>query len=516
MKQQNVVENELLRPEAEIKALKEELKKKDRLIKREKRQARTTAHINSLAPLTVSEMKLESCEAQCDALKASHLLELTQVEETWGKKVEVLQDENAALKDTSNRLTSEKTKLEDKARKMDAFSRSLWKQRKADTNALISSARSLTVYEEKLKSSEAQCDALKASHLLELTQVEETWGKRVEVLQDENAALKETSNRLTSEKTKLEDKARKMDAFLQRLWKEENADSKALISSACSLTVLEKKLESSEAQCEALRASHLLELTQVEESWIKKVEVLQEQKAAQKEKELKSCEAQCEALRASHLLELTQVEESWIKKVEVLQEQKAAQKEKELKSCEAQCDALKASHLLELTQVEESWIKKVEVLQEQKAAQKEKELKSCEAQCDALKASHLLELTQVEEIWIKKVEVLQEQNAAQKEELMSCEAQCDALKANHLLELTQVEESWIKKVEDVTAEDVALEDMVTLLNKEKPEFTQKDSEPQLEMEAVKEEDKPEVTESKPHEEKKKKRGKKWWKKLFKD
>ncbi|XP_069391814.1 uncharacterized protein [Paralichthys olivaceus] len=542
--------------------LKDKARQKDAFMRSlwKQNNADSNAYLSSVCSLTALEKKLKSCEAQCDALKASHLLELTQVEETWGKKVEVLQERNAALKEKEQKSCE----AECEALKASHLLELTQVEETWGKKVEVLQERNAALKEKEQKSCEAQYDALKASHLLELTQVEETWGKTVEVLQMENAALKETTTSLTSENTKLKDKARQKDAFMRSLWKQNNADSNAYLSSVCSLTALEKKLKSCEAQCDALKASHLLELTQVEETWGKTVEVVQMENAALKEttnsltsentklkdkvrqkdafmrslwkqrnadsnaflssvcalivkeKERKSCEAECEALKASHLLELTQVEETWGKKVEVLQERNAAQKEKELKSFEAQCDTLKASHLLELTQVEETWRKKVKVLRERNAAQKEKEKKSCEAQCNALKASHLLKLTQVKETWGKKVEVLQERNAAQKEkEKKSCEAQCAALKANHLLELTQVEDSWMKKVEDVTAEVVALEELVTLLNKKQPELTQKDSEPQLKMETVKGEDKPEVTESKPHEEKKNKRRKKWWRKLLK-
>ena len=137
------LKNELLSAEVEIKALKEELMQRETV----KRRAETN--------LIVMEKELKSCEAQCDALKAMHHLEMSQVEDSWRKKVEVLQEENAAKKEMANRLTSEKNKLKDEVRQEDELILRVVEQKHAESIAYFKCVCALTVKEKELKSCEA-------------------------------------------------------------------------------------------------------------------------------------------------------------------------------------------------------------------------------------------------------------------------------------------------------------------------------------------------------------------------
>ena len=195
------LENELLSAKAEIKALKEDLRKKEGLIQKEteKRRARSNAYLDYLNDLTGREKQLKTSQAQCDALKAGHQLEMIQVEGTCRKKLEVLQEENDALKETVNRLTTVEAKSEDEVQQKDKLIQRETEKRRARTDAFNDCLGDLTGKEQELKSSEAQCDALKAGHQFEISQVEETCRMKLEVLQEENAALNRAVKKLNTE-----------------------------------------------------------------------------------------------------------------------------------------------------------------------------------------------------------------------------------------------------------------------------------------------------------------------------
>ncbi|CAB1436638.1 unnamed protein product [Pleuronectes platessa] len=196
MKHKDIVikglKNELLSAEAEIKTLKEELRKKEWLIQREreKSQARTNAYIDCLRALTEMKKEMNIC------------------------KKKVLQEGYAVLKEMWNGLTSEKNKLEDEVRQKDKLIQMEKEKTQVRTYAYICRG-TLTVKEKELKSCKAQCDALQAGHHLELSQVEETCRKELEVIHEEKAALNETVNGLTTVKAKSEDEVQQKDQLIQ-------------------------------------------------------------------------------------------------------------------------------------------------------------------------------------------------------------------------------------------------------------------------------------------------------------
>ncbi|CAB1441787.1 unnamed protein product, partial [Pleuronectes platessa] len=100
-----------------IKTLKEELRKKEWLIQREreKGQARTNAYLDCLRNLTETKKEMKICK----------------------KKVEVLQEGNAALKEMWNELTSEKNKLEDEVQQKDEIIQRETKKKEVRTYAYI-------------------------------------------------------------------------------------------------------------------------------------------------------------------------------------------------------------------------------------------------------------------------------------------------------------------------------------------------------------------------------------------
>ncbi|KAK2862772.1 hypothetical protein Q5P01_002305 [Channa striata] len=111
--QRNLMENE----QPQMRQLREELKAKDELLKREtrKRQSHTKAHMDTLTLLTKAEEKIrrndEQWKAKCDALEVSLWEEMATNEERWRKKVQELEIER-------NLLLKEQLKKEEKWRKV--------------------------------------------------------------------------------------------------------------------------------------------------------------------------------------------------------------------------------------------------------------------------------------------------------------------------------------------------------------------------------------------------------------
>ncbi|CAB1456947.1 unnamed protein product [Pleuronectes platessa] len=231
-----------------------EVQQKDEIIQREteKVNVQTCAYIKCQGTLfssfSIKEKELKSFKAQCDALQAGHHLELSQVEETCRKKLEVLQEENDVLKETVNRLTSLNAKSEEEVQQKDEIIQRETQKAKVQTCAYLKYQGTLfssfSIKEKELKSFKAQCDALQAGHHLELSQVEETCRKKLEVLQEENAALKETVNRLTYLNAKSEDEVQQKDEIIQRETQKMRARFNAYIDCLGSLTVKDKELTS--------------------------------------------------------------------------------------------------------------------------------------------------------------------------------------------------------------------------------------------------------------------------------
>ncbi|CAB1434854.1 unnamed protein product [Pleuronectes platessa] len=351
MTQQDIVkslENELLSAETEIKTLKEDLRKKEWLIQREreKSQARTNAYLDCLRTLTETKKEMKICK----------------------KKVEVLQEGNAAFNEMWNGLTSEKKQLEDEVQQKDEIIQRETEKSLVQTNAYMACLGTLTVKEKELNSWMAQCDALQEGHLLELSQVEETCRKKLEVLHEENAALNEMWNGLASEMNQLEDEVQQKDEIIQRETEQTLVQTSAYMACLGTLTVKEKELKCWMAQCDALQAGHHLELSQVGETCRMKLEVLHKENAAlnetvnrltsvnansEDEVQLKDeiIQRETEKMRARFNAYINCLGTLTVKEKEL---------PSELKSCKAQCDALQAGHHLELSQVEETCRKKQE------------------------------------------------------------------------------------------------------------------------------------------------------------
>ncbi|CAB1435727.1 unnamed protein product [Pleuronectes platessa] len=262
--------------------LEDKVQQKDKLIQREKEktQVRTYAYIACQGTLMLKEKELKSCKAQCDALQAGHHQELSQVEETCRRKLEVLHEENAALNETVNRLTTVKAKSEDEVQQKDKLIQRETEKMQTRTNTYIAFRGTLKLKEKELKSCKAQCDALQACHHQELSQVEETCRKKLEVLHEENAALTETVNRLTTVNAKSEDEVQQKDKLIQREKEKTQVRTNTYIACRGTLKLKEKELKSCKAKCDALQASHHQELSQVEETCRKNLEVLHEENAA--------------------------------------------------------------------------------------------------------------------------------------------------------------------------------------------------------------------------------------------
>ncbi|CAB1442562.1 unnamed protein product [Pleuronectes platessa] len=164
------------------------------------------------------------------------------------KEVEVLQERNAALMEMWNGLNIEKNNLEVEVQQKDEIIQRETEKAKVQTCAYIKCQGTLfssfSIKEKELKSFKAQCDALQAGHHLELSQVEETCRKNLDVLQEENAALNETVNRLTYLNAKSEDEVQQKDQIIQRETKKIRARFNAYIDCLGSLTVKEKELTS--------------------------------------------------------------------------------------------------------------------------------------------------------------------------------------------------------------------------------------------------------------------------------
>ncbi|CAB1454731.1 unnamed protein product [Pleuronectes platessa] len=193
------LKNALLSAQAGMKTLKEELRKNTLLIQREtsENQARSNAYLDCRRALTETDKEMNICK----------------------KRVEVLNMENAALKEMWNGLTIEKSKLEDEVQQKD--------------NAYKACLGTLTEKEKELKSCKAQCDALQAGHNLELMHVKETCRKELEVLQEEITALNETVNRLTTPEGKSHTEGERDNA----------SSSRRLHNSLSALTVKTSELE---------------------------------------------------------------------------------------------------------------------------------------------------------------------------------------------------------------------------------------------------------------------------------
>ncbi|XP_060937778.1 g6f-like [Limanda limanda] len=204
--------NKLRSAEIEIKALKEELIRKEMV----KRLTETNTNIYCLGALTMMAKELKTCEAQCDALKAKHHLEMSQVEDSWRKKVEVLQEDNTAKKEMAYGLTSENNKLKDEVRQKDKFILKVLDQKHAESIAFFKCVIALIVKEKELKSCETQCDAMKASHLVVLPQLEETWREEVEDVRAEDVALEDEVTLLNEEHPELTQKDNWDDVVVAR------------------------------------------------------------------------------------------------------------------------------------------------------------------------------------------------------------------------------------------------------------------------------------------------------------
>ncbi|KAK2862769.1 hypothetical protein Q5P01_002302 [Channa striata] len=101
-----------------MRQLREELKVKDELLKREtrKRQTRTKAHMDTLTLLTKAEEKIrrndEQWKAKCDALEVSLWEEMATNEERWRKKVQELEIERNLLLKEQLKKEEEGVKVE--------------------------------------------------------------------------------------------------------------------------------------------------------------------------------------------------------------------------------------------------------------------------------------------------------------------------------------------------------------------------------------------------------------------
>ncbi|XP_069367400.1 golgin subfamily A member 5-like [Paralichthys olivaceus] len=187
----------------EVEELKDKLKEKDGLLKKEtkKRRARTEAYILCLSELT-------ECQAKCKSLEAALHQEPSQPETSWSREVD---EETKALKEEVQLLKVGQRKLEDDLTHKNGLIMSEKKKRIAYANAYIDCLAVLTTTEKELKKSQAETLQVK----LQQEKTSTVGLKEVEDIKRQNMSLKEQVLKLQSERTKLEEEGKKKDKLMR-------------------------------------------------------------------------------------------------------------------------------------------------------------------------------------------------------------------------------------------------------------------------------------------------------------